>query len=189
MCASEMLNERGPEGVSLRGAARMADVSQTAPYRHFKNKEALLAAVSEAGFLALTELARRAQAAHQNAPLKALEASAKAYVRFAIQNHSQYRLMFGTAVRGSRHPGLREAAMAAMSNIVDSIIACQQSNHLRQGDPKDQAVVMWSLVHGLTSSLIDEQFPIEARSPEAIDRITGYAMACLIEGMGSRSQN
>ena len=51
--ASTLLEREGPLGVTLRGAARQAGVSQAAPYRHFPNKSALLAAVAEAGFESL----------------------------------------------------------------------------------------------------------------------------------------
>ncbi len=50
----------GPLAVTLRGAARRAEVSQTAPYRHFPDKQALLAAIAEQGFRALAHTTRRA---------------------------------------------------------------------------------------------------------------------------------
>src|SRR5262245_15925640 len=80
--ATELLEREGPLGVTLRGAARRAAVSQAAPYRHFADKGALLAAVAEEGFRTLAStMTAAARRAHD--PLAALDAMAVAMVRFA----------------------------------------------------------------------------------------------------------
>src|SRR5436190_23943930 len=106
--ALALVAEKGVAGLTLRETARRAGVSQTAPYRHFPDKEALLAAVAEGGFRRLGEAMTRAARPHRANPARALEAMAIAVVRFAAHHGAHYRLMCGPAVRGRNHPGLRE---------------------------------------------------------------------------------
>src|SRR5262249_35655052 len=80
--ATALLDEHGPLGVTLRGAARAAGVSQAAPYRHFAGKEALLAAVAEAAFHDLRHAcAEAARRAGRSGGLRRLEAVAQACAR------------------------------------------------------------------------------------------------------------
>jgi AcrR family transcriptional regulator len=92
--ALAIVESRGSEALTLRAAARLAGVSQTAPYRHFANKEAILAAVAEEGFRSL--MAAMAHAAVlADSPLQRLRAVGLAYVTFATHHSSHFRVMFG----------------------------------------------------------------------------------------------
>ncbi|HET8576665.1 MAG TPA: helix-turn-helix domain-containing protein, partial [Methylomirabilota bacterium] len=81
--AVSLVEREGVDALTLRGAARKAGVSQAAPYRHFADKQALLAAVAEEGFKALSEAMRRASAPHEGDPLGRFRALGEAYVEFA----------------------------------------------------------------------------------------------------------
>lgn len=81
--AARILEKQGPEAISLRDLARSADVSHNAPYRHFPDRESLLAALSDEGYEQL------AAAMHG----KAWRDQASAYVRFALSNPQRFRLM------------------------------------------------------------------------------------------------
>jgi AcrR family transcriptional regulator len=110
--ALEILSESGVGGLSLRAAARRARVSAMAPYRHFADKEALLAAVAEYGF---RELAAQLTAATATAadPRAGLAALGVAYVLFARDEPSLFKLIFGPTIeKKSGHPGLDEAGWA-----------------------------------------------------------------------------
>src|SRR5258706_16100220 len=94
--AEDVMGKQGLEALTLRDVARRAGVSHNAPYRHFKDRNALLAALAEDGFRALG---------------KALEGKSgslmgEAYVRFGLANPARFRLMFGGVVRFSGHPAL-----------------------------------------------------------------------------------
>src|SRR6516225_10440444 len=113
--ALEILSEAGVAGLSLRAAARRARVSAMAPYRHFADKEALLAAVAEHGF---RELAARLTAAAATAvdPRAGLAALGVAYVLFACDQPSLLKLMFGLTIeKKSGHPVLGEAGSACFN--------------------------------------------------------------------------
>src|SRR5215471_8129307 len=104
--ALELLSEVGVAGLSLRAAARRAKVSAMAPYRHFADKEALLAAVAEYGF---HQLAARLTVATAKAadPRARLAAGGVAYVVFAHDEPSLFKLMFGPTIQNkSEHPAL-----------------------------------------------------------------------------------
>src|SRR5258707_1216881 len=93
--AARVLVEReGRQALTLRAAARMAGVSQAAPYRHFPDKNALLAAVAEDGVRALAAWLRGAAARHEGDPLARLQALGVAYVTFAVTSTAHFRVMF-----------------------------------------------------------------------------------------------
>jgi AcrR family transcriptional regulator len=93
--ALALINEAGADALTLRGAAKRAGVSQAAPYRHFRNKEALLAAVAEEGFRAMAEAMGRRAAPHRADPAGRLRALGRAYVEFATRHPAHFRVMFG----------------------------------------------------------------------------------------------
>ncbi len=154
--AAELLLEReGPLGVGLRAIARLAGVSQAAPYRHFANREAILAALAERG---LRELGTRmAAAARANpAPLDALTAIAGAYVGLAAERPNAFRLMFGPEVADkARYPGVRDAGMRAYQVLLDAIAAAQAAGAVRPGDPGELALCHWACVHGVAALAVD----------------------------------
>jgi AcrR family transcriptional regulator len=103
--AAELLDEGGPEAVSLRECARRAGVSHAAPYRHFATKEALLLALAEEGFDGLAAAGDEAMRRVRD-PRERLDAYGVAYVHFALEHPARFRLMFAGALGGaSKHTG------------------------------------------------------------------------------------
>lgn len=110
--AARMLEKEGPEAISLRELARAADVSHNAPYRHFSDRRALLAALANEGY------AQLAQALHG----KPWREQAVAYVRFALENPERFRLMSGiaglrTVIESSADPEAKAAALATWALV------------------------------------------------------------------------
>ncbi|MEM6925770.1 MAG: TetR/AcrR family transcriptional regulator [Myxococcota bacterium] len=154
--ARGLLEERGVEQLSLREVARRAGVSRAAPYHHFKNKEAMVAAVAEAGFRELH--------ASMGAPADAtaaarLECGGRAYMTFALDNPTVYRLMFGSKIGSmDEHPGLDTAAKAAFGQLVERIAEALPN----EAEPEVRAMAVWGAVHGMASLLIDNLGPLDA---------------------------
>ena len=151
--ALEILSEAGVGGLSLRAAARRARVSAMAPYRHFADKEALLAAVAEYGF---RELAARLTAATAAAvdPRAGLAALGVAYVLFACDQPSLFKLMFGPTIeKKSGHPVLDEAGSACFNALRQAVKAAKFFEG--DSDGNDVSLACWSLVHGLSSLIVD----------------------------------
>ena len=153
----------------------LAGVSQTAPYRHFTNKEALLAAVAEDGFRAMAAGISQAMATSGGSPLERLRAVGLGYVSFATSHPSHFRVMFGREMADrAAYPSLREVAAGIFRVLHDTIADCQRAGLVRSGEPQDLALAAWSTVHGLSALLVDG-YPAEALASPAemlADRVT-----------------
>src|SRR5262245_39670249 len=151
--ALEILADSGVAGLSLRAAARRARVSAMAPYRHFADKEALLAAVAEYGF---RELAARLTVAAATAadPRAGLAALGVAYVLFACDQPNLFKLMFGPIIeKKTGHPALDEAANACFNALRQAVEAAKFFDGA--SDASDVSLACWSLVHGLSALIVD----------------------------------
>ena len=172
--ASQLLESQGPLGVGLRAAARLAGVSHTAPYRHFKDRGAILAALAERGLLELADRVAQAAREHRD-PVDALAAIAEAYVTMAAERPHRFRLMFGPDVADKdAYPAVREAGLRAYQVLVDTIAAGQRAGGVRAGNPEDLALAHWSIVHGVASLLVDGLLAGRARErggPAALARL------------------
>ncbi|MEM8643075.1 MAG: TetR/AcrR family transcriptional regulator [Cyanobacteria bacterium P01_G01_bin.54] len=161
--------------ISLREVARRVGVSQAAPYRHFADKEALLAAVAEQGFQILTQELEASIAKVAPNPLEQLQASGIAYVQFAIAHPAHYRVMFSALRPGNpNYPELNQAGNAAFGVMVTAIAQGQAQGNTKPGEPRSLAIVAWSLVHGLAMLLIEGQLtlPTEAEQANLIALVT-----------------
>jgi len=151
--ALEILSEAGVAGLSLRAAARRAKVSAMAPYRHFADKEALLAAVAEYGFRELTTQLTTAAATAAD-PRAGLAALGVAYVLFARDQPSLFKLMFGPMIeKKSGHPALDEAGNACFNVLRRAVEAAKFFDG--DFDARDISLACWSLVHGLSALIVD----------------------------------
>jgi len=161
--ALEILSEAGVAGLSLRAAARKAKVSAMAPYRHFADKEALLAAVAEYGFRQLTARFTAAVAGAPD-PREGLAVLGVAYVLFARDEPNLFKLMFGPAIeRKSAHSGLDEAGRSCFNALRQAVEAAGFSD--RPADLDDVSLACWSLVHGLSALIVDGRLAQNGPAP------------------------
>ena len=155
-------------------------MSRTALYRHFHDKDALLAAVATDGFRSFrTALATAWDEAGRGRA--GFEAMGLAYVRFAIANPSHYRVMFGGfVVYAHSDPELVTEATAAFQVLVDAIVEQQGQGLIRGDDPLQMARYIWAVVHGIAMLVIDGQLP-----PTALpDELATFAMHRIRDGIG-----
>jgi len=150
-----LVEQRGPQGFTLRAAARAAGVSPGAPYHHFEDKDALLAAVAEEGF----DLFRAAlrEASEQPAPVPRLRAQnvGVAYVLFAIDHPTRFRVMVGYGVQSRmQHGKLAGAALSAYQLVRDVLVEGLQGKDAETISEAD-IVGWWAIVHGLAFLAID----------------------------------
>lgn len=131
--------------------ARRAGVSHAAPYHHFADKTALLAAVAEEGFRALLHHMQEAKKDQPSAN-DALHAVGVAYVRYAVQSPAHFRIMFSQALADrTAHPAL-ETAGAATFLLVDTAAEAVKTS---KKNPMSVALLGWSLVHGVATLYLD----------------------------------
>ena len=141
--ASELLEEQGLSALSIRAVARQASVSHNAPYRHFPDRDSLLAELAAEGFSLLKKELESRRGREMG----------EAYVRFALAQPQLFRLMFGATLRHERHPALRDAAHATYSVLVAAF-----RGEGTVADPDKAAAAAWSLVHGLAQLTLDGHF-------------------------------
>lgn len=149
MAGLSILEEGGdPSDLGLREAARRAGVSAMAPYRHFPDKEALLAAVATVGFERLRGALERADRGGEGK--EALYAQGEAYVAFACAQPGLFRLMFAARSGGARPQALCEASAVAYAVLSDRVAALVPPTVAAE-----EALRSWALVHGIASLIID----------------------------------
>jgi AcrR family transcriptional regulator len=135
--------------LSIRSLAKESNVSQTAPYRHFKTKEEVYAAVAAEGF---SKLYKAVFVESKKLTLKDFIQSSKNYIDFGLQNANTYDLMFGTAVGDfSQYPELVETANKTFESLVLNL-----SSFLKDKDEDilaGKSITVWALLHGMVGIL------------------------------------
>ena len=148
--ATRLFAERGYAGVTFRSLAEGLGCSPMTPYRYFRSKEEIFAAVRSTAYDRFAEV--QEEAAAQGAdPRERLGALGRAYIRFGVEEPDAYRLMFSLAQPNpGSYPGLRDAELRAWRPLREAIDAAVRSG-LLAGEPDVLANVFWSGVHGLAS--------------------------------------
>jgi AcrR family transcriptional regulator len=178
----QILAKEGVKGLSLRAVAKLAGVSQTAPYRHFANKDALLAAIAEQGFRGLIQEVAAGIAKHRN-PDRQLEAAGVHYFRFATTHPEHIKIMFGGLVdMGNDHAGLKKVSDEAFGQLVGLINDGQEAGSFRQGNPVQSALAAWSMVHGLSLLLLNQHISHEAFGASSSEQLAKFCIQLLKEG-------
>jgi AcrR family transcriptional regulator len=155
---AELLVEEGAKSFSMRQVAARVGVSHSAPYAHFADKEALIAAITTTGFEQLYQRMEAAISLYQDRPAELLVEVACAYVQFAQELPVFYKLMFsGILEHEQAHPDFVHISKASFSLLVELVRRCQASSVLPPGPEDVLAVSVWSLVHGFTSLLLEGQ--------------------------------
>jgi AcrR family transcriptional regulator len=168
--ALRTIQAEGVEHLTLRTAGNRLGVSRTALYRHFADKQALLTAVGTEGFRMLREAL--ANAWESNGRRRAgFEAMADAYVGFAIENPSHYRVMFGRFLESAaKDEDFGSEASAAFQVLVDALVDQQELGIVRRDDPLLMARFVWAVVHGVAMLAIDGQLGPGIEGAEALNR-------------------
>ena len=139
--AAVQLEEEGLAALSLREAARRAGVSHNAPYRHFPDRDSLLAALATDGFHLLNEAIGKRPEGNMGI----------AYVEFALAHPQRFRLMFGGQVSFAKYPELRAQAEGSYAGVERAFADLGT-------DAPIAAAAAWSLVHGLAGLILDGHF-------------------------------
>jgi len=161
--ALRAIAELGPAAFTLREVARRAGVSHNAPYRHFRDKDALLAAVAAQGFRELTHAMREAAKPQSNA-LDKLKQSGLAYVAFAVRRPEHFTVMFDAPVCSKDDPEYVRASEESFNTLVTFIRNCQQEGQLPTGNTMERALYAWSLVHGIAKLAVAGRFPFQSKA-------------------------
>jgi AcrR family transcriptional regulator len=149
----------GPMAFTLREVARQAGVSHNAPYRHFLDKDALLAAVREEGFRDLNRAMQTVAVKRQPTALDRLKAAGLAYVSFALRRPEHFAVMFDVPVPTSNSPERRGAQKEAFETLVRLVGDCQEAGQMPSGESIDFALLAWTMVHGIAKLATTRRLP------------------------------
>lgn len=144
--ATDLLVDGGPEAVTLRAVGTRTGLSRSAAYRHFVDKDDLLAAAAAEGFRALSAALAEARGRGRT-PRTRLGHMIDAYCAFALAEPARYDLMLGPAARRD-HLEVQEAAVGSLALLVDAVAEAQEAALLPAGDPVRHAGLLWATAHG-----------------------------------------
>lgn len=160
--AIDRIRKSGVQQVSLRQLAADCGVSPTAVYRHFHNKEHLLAHIARLGFDTLYDQLKNCTNEQSTIEDEVLN-RAITYIQFAIDNPCYFDLMFGPYVANRiEHPEL-DKAMKSTFRLLEETTRDSISNQLHQGDAEFISYHSWSLIHGLAMLITSKQIPLDQR--------------------------
>jgi len=150
--ALELIAQKGPAGLTFAEAARWAGVSPAAPYRHFRDRDELLASVALRGFELFAAALARAWDDGRPDPFKAFERIGKAYLEFARTEPAYYSAMFEAGVPLDSNPDLRdvgERAFAVLRTATERLVATMPAQN--RPPVLMMALHIWALSHSIAS--------------------------------------
>ena len=176
-----ILSKEGVAGLSLRKVAKKAGVSHSAPYAHFTDKQALIAAISTEGFKQLYSAIDLAVSSYASDPKRQLMEGAWAYVQFAIDNPDTFHIMFSSVLEKEKdYPAFIEISSKNFDLIVEIVRACQAAKILRSAPPEVIALTVWGQLHGIVSLILDGQVPHVVLDQFSAREIVTFAMNQII---------
>lgn len=171
--ALDLIAETGVEGFSVAEAARRLGVSAAAPYRHFPDRESLLAAAASVATRRLTDRIRTAAAGHPGDPVERLAATAGAYSRFVIERRAGFDLIFTPGLQDKHGGELREAIRELMDELL-RLAAAASTGDVQAGlDLMEQHT---ALAHGYATLQLGGAFTSRPPHPQGAGAVADHAV-------------
>ncbi len=184
--ALEVIEELGPQGLTIREVARRAGVSHAAPYRHYADKDELILAVVEKGFELLHEAMQQARQEAGDDPIAQFAASGQSYFTFALSYPTYYRVMFsGDLLNSNGQEALQHTSTASFSQMKEDLVTCQKLGIVREGDPLLHAISIVSTVHGFVSLVNDNRIGQVVGDRYSAQEVQDFVMTAIFEGLGA----
>jgi AcrR family transcriptional regulator len=154
--ARRIVEEQGAAALTMRSVASATGVSAMAPYHHFKDRSALVAAVAAEGFGQLYQDKIAALATAPGDPAQRIVAGSIAYVRFVAEHPDLYRLMKSPELaRRAAYPHLAAAAARPGASLHAMLVQLDGEGRLHGVTPTRAAQLLWALVHGIATLALD----------------------------------
>ncbi|MFE3835724.1 TetR/AcrR family transcriptional regulator [Pseudogemmobacter sonorensis] len=180
--ALSLISGRGPQGFSLSEAAKTADVTPAAVYRHFAGRDDLLAEVARQGFDIFAALLDYAWDEGRPGALAAFTATGRAYMAFARKYPGHYQAMFESGVKASEHPELAlvaNRARATMDRAAEGLLAALPP--ARRPPANMVSAHVWATAHGVVELFLRGNGAPLPYSPEDL---LETAMGIYLRGLG-----
>ena len=182
--ALELISEKGPAGFTFADAARGAGVSPAAPYRHFRDRDALMADIAKRGFEALAEdLTAAAKDGGPNA-VATVERIGQAYIDFARREPALFSAMFESGPASAEEPAVKAAEDRAFNVLLEACEAISSSAKTTQRPPAMMmALHLFSLAHGI-AALYSRGDESRRTIPMAPSELLEAAVLVYLDGLG-----
>jgi len=184
--ALELIAQKGPAGFTFAEAARWAGVSAAAPYRHFRDRDELLADVALRGYEQFASALDHAWADGRPDPHTAFDRLGKAYLAFARTEPAYYSAMFEAGISVEASPALREAgerAFGVLRRAVEELIATMPAAN--RPPALMMALHIWTMAHGI-ASLFGRGDPGRRALPMSPEELLEAAVLIYLRGLGNR---
>ncbi|HTO54400.1 MAG TPA: TetR/AcrR family transcriptional regulator [Myxococcota bacterium] len=183
--AERMIEEEGPESVTVREAARRAGVSPGAPFRHFASRTALMTAVAERAMQRFKDEIARAEASVDADDSRARYlALGRAYLRWATRHPAQFRVISTRSLIDFEGSDSLRRDNDAIRALMREIVAQGQSRgQMRAADPDALELLAKALSYGLARMYVDGHFPqwdvSQREAPAAMQRVLELLLGLL----------
>ena len=182
--AVELIAQKGPAGFTFAEAARWAGVSPAAPYRHFRDRDELLASVALRGFERFAMVLEQGWDDGRPQPLAALDRLGKAYLQFARAEPACYSAMFEAGIPLTASPELREAAERAFAVLRGASETLCAQMPLKSRPPAFMvALHIWATSHGI-ASLFGRGDAARRTLPMSPEELLEAAVLIYLRGLG-----
>lgn len=185
--ALSLISAKGPSGFTFAEAARQAGVSPAAPYRHFRDRDALMAEVARRGYEQFEKALAAAWNGGRPEPTRALIAVGQAFLAFARREPASYAAMFESGVPVSSDPSLHAAAERSFAVLRDAVAAVVATLPETERPPVTMmALHMWSQAHGI-ASLFGRADAARRPIPMSPEELLEAATLIYLRGVGKTS--
>lgn len=182
--ARQLIEQRGTGGFSLTEAARLAGVSAAAPYRHFRDREALLAEVARSGYERFAVQLAEAWDEGRPTPLTAFANLGRAYLAFAREEPASYAAMFEAGLSVDDWPELKTAAETAFNILRAACASIARSLPASARPPGDlMSLHVWAMSHGI-ATLFSDGKPGRGKVPMTGEEIMEAGILIYLKGLG-----
>ena len=182
--ALDLIARKGPAGFTFADAARSAGVSPAAPYRHFRDRDALLADVARRGFELFAARLDHAWNDGKPEPFAAFEALGRAYLAFARDEPAYYSAMFEAGVALDEDPALRavtDRAFAVLRRASEAL--CAPLPPEKRPPALMMSLHIWALSHGI-ASLFGRADAGRRKLPMAPEELLEAGVLVYLRGLG-----
>jgi len=182
--ALALIGAKGTAGFTIAEAARQAGVSPAAPYRHFRDADALLAEVALRGYERLAARLAQAWNSGRPNPFRAFEAMGRAYLAFAREEPAYYAAMFETRLDLDSYPDLKSAgnrAFAVLREAADVLSATLPDGH--RPPSLMIALHIWAMSHGIASLFVRAD-PSRRRLPMSAEDLLEAGVLLYLQSLG-----
>ena len=171
VAAAELIEEAGCTEFAISDAAKRAGVSTAAPYRHFKDRDDLLEAVSELCFIGLEDVAMKTRDQHVMGSRECIIALGLTYMEYVSSRPAFYQLMWNEKQHLPEQAAPDSLGRPGFSIFLETIQAWCEHQRVASCDPLDLAVKLWALAHGLAVLSINGKLAVFLPDSDVADML------------------